>query len=44
MVALNSDLALPKMSVGCNCRPSLFAYPPPLSAEKKEEVRPGRAP
>jgi hypothetical protein len=39
LIGLNTDLALPKFSVIVNTRPSLFAYLPPITAEKKEEVR-----
>ncbi|GLI59879.1 hypothetical protein VaNZ11_001794 [Volvox africanus] len=36
LIALNSDLKMPKVSFGCNCKPSIFAYPAPLAAEVKE--------
>ncbi|GFR48946.1 hypothetical protein Agub_g10960, partial [Astrephomene gubernaculifera] len=36
LIALNSDLKMPKMTFACNCKPSTFAYPPPLTAEVKE--------
>ncbi|KAG1657731.1 hypothetical protein FOA52_011993 [Chlamydomonas sp. UWO 241] len=37
-ICVNSELAMPKMAVECACRPSVFAYPVPTTAEKKEEV------
>lgn len=38
-MAVNKDLALPKMPVAhVACRPSTFAYLPPITQEKKEEV------
>ncbi|KXZ53597.1 hypothetical protein GPECTOR_6g514 [Gonium pectorale] len=36
LIALNADLRMPKTAFDCNCKPSLFAYPPPLTAEVKE--------
>ncbi|GIL83332.1 hypothetical protein Vretimale_11311 [Volvox reticuliferus] len=36
LIALNSDLKMPKVSFACNCKPSIFAYPAPLAAEVKE--------
>ncbi|KAG2454480.1 hypothetical protein HYH02_001498 [Chlamydomonas schloesseri] len=36
LIELNSDLKMPKASFTCNCKPSIFAYPPPLTAEVKE--------
>ncbi|EFJ47427.1 26S proteasome regulatory complex [Volvox carteri f. nagariensis] len=36
LIALNSDLKMPKAAFTCNCKPSIFAYPPPLTAELKE--------
>ena len=44
LIGLNSDLAMPQsFSVTAACKPSLFAYPTPLTTEKKEEVRGGQA-
>lgn len=37
LIALNSDLKMPKMEVKSAARPSLYAYPAPLE-EKKREV------
>ncbi len=39
MLVVNGDLALPKLEANVACKPSLFAYPAALVAEKKEEVR-----
>ncbi|CAL8468543.1 g8083 [Coccomyxa elongata] len=33
VIALNADLKLPRMQVVCKCKPSLFAYPPPVTQE-----------
>eukprot|EP00195_Chlamydomonas_chlamydogama_P008069 CAMPEP_0202901100 /NCGR_PEP_ID=MMETSP1392-20130828/13237_1 /ASSEMBLY_ACC=CAM_ASM_000868 /TAXON_ID=225041 /ORGANISM="Chlamydomonas chlamydogama, Strain SAG 11-48b" /LENGTH=1014 /DNA_ID=CAMNT_0049587599 /DNA_START=141 /DNA_END=3185 /DNA_ORIENTATION=+ len=38
VIGVNAGLQMPKFSMNCNCRPSLFAYPAPLTTEKKEEV------
>eukprot|EP00798_Chlamydomonas_sp_ICE-L_P002207 gene2207-33767_t len=38
IIGVNRDMAMPKFSVNCACRPSLFAYPPALTAEKKSET------
>jgi 26S proteasome regulatory subunit N2 len=37
LIGLNHDLKMPKFEVTCNCKPSLFAYPPPVTAETKEK-------
>lgn len=37
-IAVNADMALPKMDLACGCKPSLFAYPAPITAEVKEVV------
>lgn len=39
LIGLNADLRMPKAGFACGCRPSIFAYPPPLAAEVKETVR-----
>ncbi|KAG2490998.1 hypothetical protein HYH03_010670 [Edaphochlamys debaryana] len=36
LIALNSDLKMPKAGFNCACKPSIFAYPSPLAAEVKE--------
>ncbi|GLC33568.1 hypothetical protein PLESTF_001799400 [Pleodorina starrii] len=36
LIALNSDLKMPRAAFTCGCKPSIFAYPPPLAAEIKE--------
>ncbi|PNW70631.1 hypothetical protein CHLRE_17g727950v5 [Chlamydomonas reinhardtii] len=36
LIELNADLKMPKTSFSCNCKPSIFAYPPPLTTEVKE--------
>ncbi|KAK9844017.1 hypothetical protein WJX81_001983 [Elliptochloris bilobata] len=33
LIGLNGDLRLPAFSVVCKCKPSLFAYPPPVTQE-----------
>ena len=38
MIGLNGDLQLPKFSLQCNIKPSVFAYPPPIPAEATQEV------
>lgn len=41
LIALADDLKMPKMEFRCDCKPSLFAYPPntaPPKDEKKEKV------
>jgi 26S proteasome regulatory subunit RPN2 C-terminal domain len=38
MIGLNGDLQLPKFSLQCNIKPSVFAYPPPIPAEAAQEV------
>mmetsp|Transcript_32576 Transcript_32576/g.103783 ORF Transcript_32576/g.103783 Transcript_32576/m.103783 type:complete len:1598 (-) Transcript_32576:13-4806(-) len=38
LVALNGDLKMPKMAVTSGCKPSAFAYLPPISNEKKAEA------
>lgn len=38
MIGLNAELQLPKFSLECNIKPSVFAYPPPISAEAAQEV------
>eukprot|EP01137_Pigoraptor_chileana_P000786 Opistho-2@37491 len=43
VIALNSDLKMPKLEFRSDAKPSLFAYPPPLQAQKeasKEKVAP----
>lgn len=37
-IGVNADMALPKMDITCGCKPSLFAYPTPVTAEVKEVV------
>jgi len=37
-VGLNQDLAMPQWRFKSNAPPSAFAYPPPMSAEKKEKT------
>ena len=37
-IGVNGDLAMPEFEMECSCKPSLFAYPAPVAAEKKEEV------
>jgi len=39
LIGLNSELQLPKFSLTCNIKPSVFAYPPPVSQEAEKEVR-----
>lgn len=38
LIGVNADMALPKFEVPCNCKPSLFAYPAPVTQETKEVV------
>jgi 26S proteasome regulatory subunit N2 len=37
LIALNSDLKMPKMEIKSAARPSLYAYPAPLEEKKREE-------
>ncbi|KAK2719314.1 26S proteasome non-ATPase regulatory subunit 1-like isoform X2 [Artemia franciscana] len=37
LVALNSDLKMPKIAFKSNAKPSMFAPPPPLEEKKREE-------
>ncbi|XP_046668450.1 26S proteasome non-ATPase regulatory subunit 1 [Homalodisca vitripennis] len=37
LIALNSQLKMPKLEVRSNARPSLYAYPPPLEEKRREE-------
>lgn len=37
IIALNSDLKMPKIEFKSAARPSLYAYPPPLEEKKREE-------
>ncbi|CAI4224018.1 unnamed protein product [Auanema sp. JU1783] len=37
LIALNKNLAMPKMEFKCNAKASMFAYPPILESKKKEE-------
>lgn len=38
MIGLNADLKMPKFQVTSNCRPSIFAYPAPTSANSTSTV------
>lgn len=38
LIGVNADLLMPKFAVDCRCRPSLFAYPPPVQERAKAEV------
>ncbi|KAI4470142.1 26s proteasome non-atpase regulatory subunit [Holotrichia oblita] len=37
VIALNGQLKMPKLDFKSNCKPSLYAYPPPLEEKKREE-------
>ena len=37
-IGLNSDLQLPQLEATCAIRPSVFAYPPPVSQQENKEV------
>lgn len=37
VIALNSDLKMPKMELRSAAKPSLYAYPPPMEEKKAEE-------
>lgn len=37
IIALNSDLKMPKIEFKSAARPSLYAYPPPMEEKKREE-------
>lgn len=37
IIALNSDLKMPKMELRSAAKPSLYAYPPPMEEKKTEE-------
>lgn len=37
VIALNSDLKMPKMDLKSNAKPSIYAYPAPLEEKKTEE-------
>ncbi|KAL1140087.1 hypothetical protein AAG570_000019, partial [Ranatra chinensis] len=37
LIALNSQLKMPKLQIKSNAKPSTFAYPPPLEEKKREE-------
>uniref|UniRef100_A0A8C4WXA0 26S proteasome non-ATPase regulatory subunit 1 n=1 Tax=Eptatretus burgeri TaxID=7764 RepID=A0A8C4WXA0_EPTBU len=37
VIGLNKDLKMPKVQYKSNCKPSTFAYPPPLEAPKEKE-------
>jgi 26S proteasome regulatory subunit N2 len=37
LIALNSDLKMPKIEIKSAARPSLYAYPAPLEEKKREE-------
>jgi hypothetical protein len=39
VIGLDSQLRAPKVELACNARPSLFAYPPPVTTETSKEVR-----
>lgn len=41
LIGLDKEMRMPKMGeegLNCACRPSLFAYPSPVTAEVKETV------
>ncbi|KAF6257926.1 26S proteasome regulatory complex [Scenedesmus sp. NREL 46B-D3] len=38
VIGLDSQLRAPKVELACNARPSLFAYPPPVTTETSKEV------
>jgi len=38
MIGLDKTLKAPKVPLVCNAKPSLFAYPPPVTAEASKEV------
>ncbi|WIA09523.1 hypothetical protein OEZ85_008919 [Tetradesmus obliquus] len=38
VIGLDSQLRAPKLELVCNARPSLFAYPPPVTTETSKEV------
>lgn len=44
VVGLDAKLRAPKVELLCSARPSLFAYPPPVTQEASKEVRNGRVP
>ncbi|XP_030349353.1 26S proteasome non-ATPase regulatory subunit 1 isoform X3 [Strigops habroptila] len=37
VIGLNKDLKMPKVQYKSNCKPSTFAYPPPLEVPKEKE-------
>uniref|UniRef100_A0A673M0X8 26S proteasome non-ATPase regulatory subunit 1 n=1 Tax=Sinocyclocheilus rhinocerous TaxID=307959 RepID=A0A673M0X8_9TELE len=37
IIGLNKDLKMPKVQYRSNCKPSTFAYPPPLEVPKEKE-------
>ncbi|KAK5645712.1 hypothetical protein RI129_004176 [Pyrocoelia pectoralis] len=37
IIALNSQLKMPKLELKSNAKPSVYAYPPPLEEKKREE-------
>lgn len=37
LIALNSQLKMPKLDLKSNAKPSVYAYPPPLEEKKREE-------
>lgn len=39
VIGLDQTLKAPKFDLTCNARPSLFAYPPPVTTEASKEVR-----
>jgi 26S proteasome regulatory subunit N2 len=39
LIGLNANLQMPRLDVSSAARPSLFAYPAPLSDKKEEEVK-----
>ena len=38
VIGVNQKLQMPKLQVDCKCKPSLFAYPPPVEEKEKKEV------
>lgn len=38
MIGLDSNLRAPKVELLCNCKPSTYAYPPPVTTESTKEV------
>lgn len=47
MIGLDANLRAPKVELLCNCKPSLYAYPPPVTTGEQGSLEPagwGRPP